>query len=78
MVDNTTWFLGMARETSDKVVLNLAGLSHLTPAQRAEVRRYLASKIEESDELLGAVARKIHEVSKRGSSDEESAPESDE
>ncbi len=59
MVDNATLMQGM---TDDMSLLSPEGMKELTHEQRVEVTKFLVEKITTSDELLGAVTRKVKEL----------------
>lgn len=55
-------------------VLNPHGLTQLNDEQRKEVRRFINERIVSSDELLGAVVRKISDILKDQESEETQEP----
>lgn len=48
-----------ARLTDNLALLSPEGWDQLTPDQKIEVNKFLIEKITASDELLGAVSRKV-------------------
>lgn len=62
MVDNTVIMMEL---TDDASLLAPDGMNELSPEQRVEVTKFLVEKITTSDELLGAVKRKVSEIRKR-------------
>ena len=59
MVDNVTL---MKRLTDDLSLITPDGLKDLSPEQRIEVTNFIVDRIVSSNELLGAVTRKVKEL----------------
>ena len=62
MVDQATLVQGM---TDNASLLAPDGINELTPEQRIEVTKYLVEKITTSDDILGAVTRKVKQIRRR-------------